>query len=117
MTISRFSFLLALIGLLAACGSSENDEQTAAILQLDHRVSNLEAAATNETQNNNSVQADQSNSGPKFMDLASNLAANREANDKQFLAEQRLRNIEDRLDRVEEGQREIEVREMAHSVR
>jgi hypothetical protein len=103
--------------LLAACGSSENDEQTAAILRLDQRVSNLEAAAANESENNNSVQATQSNTGPNFMDLASNLAANREAADKQFAVDMRLRNIEDRLDRVEEGQREIEAREMARNIR
>jgi len=105
------------VALLSSCGSSENDEQTAAILRLDQRVSNLEAAAANQSESNNSAQADQSNSGSNFMDLTAGLTANREAADHQFVADQRLRNIEDRLDRLEQGQREIETREMARNIR
>lgn len=111
-TIRWSSAILALPLALSSCGSSVDDNQTKAILQLDRRVSNLEAAAESENVVNNS-DTPPPTSAEDFTNLANNLAEERDANSKAFLADQRLKNIEDRLDYVEEKQRELEIREMA----
>ena len=115
MTIFRFS-ATAFALLLAGCGSSVDNQQTAALVQLDKRVANLEQATQTETGVNNSESASPTMSAD-FMNIANNLAAEKESQDKQVFADQRLRNIEDRLERLETQQREIEAQEMARNVR
>ena len=115
MTIFRFSALLGVL-LIGGCGQSVDDKQTNVLVHLDRRISKLEAAAYDSAEQNNAVNATP-NSASDFMNIANNIAEERNASAEKFSADQRLRNIEERLDRLEEKQRESEVREMARNIR
>jgi hypothetical protein len=112
---SRASIALALA--LGSCGPSVDDKQTEVLVQLDQRVSNLEAATESQPALNETSSSTRPSSAEDFMNIANNLARERDAKSKEFLADQKLRNIEERLDRLEQKQREAEMREMARGMR
>jgi hypothetical protein len=112
---SRASIALALA--LGSCGPSVDDKQTEVLVQLDQRVSNLEAATESQPALNETSSSTRPSSAEDFLNIANNLARERDAKSKEFLADQKLRNIEERLDRLEQKQREAEMREMARGMR
>lgn len=109
---SRVSIALALA--LSSCGPSVDDKQTNVLVQLNERVSNLEEAAESQPASNElSSSSRQPTSAEAFTNIVNGLAEERDANSKQFLADRRIRDIEDRLNRLEAKQREMEIQEMA----
>jgi hypothetical protein len=113
---SRVSFALALA--LSSCGRSVDDKQTNVLVQLNERVSNLEEAEESQSASNElSSSSRQSTSAEAFTNIVNGLAEERDANSKQLLADRRIRDIEDRLNRLEAKQREMEIQEMARGAR
>jgi hypothetical protein len=93
-----------------------DDKQTNVLVQLDQRVSNLEEAADVEPDENKPAVTVPPTSATDFTNIANNLAKERDANSKSYVAEQRLRDFDERLERVEDKQRQMEMQEMARRI-
>jgi hypothetical protein len=92
-----------------------DDKQTNVLVQFDERLSNLEETADSGADGNKPAEI-ATPSATDFTNIANTLAEKRDANSKELLAEQRLRDIDERLKRVEEKQTQMEMREMARRI-